>query len=197
MLKRSLLQQKKEECNAIIRDLGFLPDEAFEKYNSYSLEKLLRRLHRANEKLKKFSHVNKKASEQYGRFTKQREQLKSRKAELDHTHESIGALIDSLDRRKNEAIERTFHNVAGNFAKIFELLVPAGKGELVMRSDVSVLYLVFFSALPMTYTYDRVKIWMLMVVLAHQWIAIVVFQSRLVPEFLFKLRNTDCETNLY
>jgi structural maintenance of chromosome 3 (chondroitin sulfate proteoglycan 6) len=144
LLKRSLLQQKKEECNAIIRDLGFLPDEAFEKYNSYSLEKLLRRLHRANEKLKKFSHVNKKASEQYGRFTKQREQLKSRKAELDHTHESIGALIDSLDRRKNEAIERTFHNVAGNFAKIFELLVPAGKGELVMRSDVSTLYLVLF-----------------------------------------------------
>ncbi|CAO3632520.1 unnamed protein product [Mucor fragilis] len=135
LLKRSLLQQKKEECNAIIRDLGFLPDEAFEKYNNYKLEKLLRRLHRANEKLKKFSHVNKKASEQYGRFTKQREQLKSRKAELDQTHESIGALIESLDRRKNEAIERTFHNVAGNFAKIFELLVPAGKGELVMRSD--------------------------------------------------------------
>ncbi|KAF1798234.1 P-loop containing nucleoside triphosphate hydrolase protein [Mucor lusitanicus] len=135
LLKRSLLQQKKEECNAIIRDLGFLPDEAFEKYNNYKLEKLLRRLHRANEKLKKFSHVNKKASEQYGRFTKQREQLKARKTELDKTHESIGTLIDSLDRRKNEAIERTFHNVAGNFAKIFELLVPAGKGELVMRSD--------------------------------------------------------------
>ncbi|CEP12365.1 hypothetical protein [Parasitella parasitica] len=135
LLKRSLLQQKREECNAIIRDLGFLPDEAFEKYNSYSLEKLLRRLHRANEKLKKFSHVNKKASEQYGRFTKQREQLKSRKAELDQTHGSIGDLIDSLDRRKNEAIERTFHNVAANFSTIFELLVPAGKGELVMRSD--------------------------------------------------------------
>jgi len=144
LLKRSLLQQKKEECNAIIRDLGFLPDEAFEKYNNYKLEKLLRRLHRANEKLKKFSHVNKKASEQYGRFTKQREQLKARKAELDQTHESIGELIDSLDRRKNEAIERTFHNVAGNFAKIFELLVPAGKGELVMRSDVSLFFLVIF-----------------------------------------------------
>jgi structural maintenance of chromosome 3 (chondroitin sulfate proteoglycan 6) len=47
-------------------------------------------------------------------------------------------LIESLDRRKNEAIERTFHDVAGNFAHIFEALVPAGKGELVMKSDVSV-----------------------------------------------------------
>ncbi|CAO3654057.1 unnamed protein product [Mucor hiemalis] len=136
LLKRSLLAQKKEECNANIRDLGVLPDEAFEKYNNQRIEKLLRRLHRANEKLKKYSHVNKKAFEQYGRFTKQRDQLTTRKAELDKSGESIGNLIESLDRRKNEAIERTFHDVAGNFSKIFELLVPAGKGELVMKTDV-------------------------------------------------------------
>jgi structural maintenance of chromosome 3 (chondroitin sulfate proteoglycan 6) len=133
LLKRSLLHQKKEECNANIRDLGVLPDEAFEKYNNQRIEKLLRRLHRANEKLKKYSHVNKKAFEQYGRFTKQREQLVIRKAELDTSGDSISNLIDSLDRRKNEAIERTFHDVAGNFQKIFELLVPAGRGELVMQ----------------------------------------------------------------
>lgn len=87
LLKRSLLQQKKEECNANIRDLGVLPDEAFEKYNSYKIEKLLRRLHRVNEKLKKYNHVNKKAFEQYGRFTKQRDQLTTRKAELDKSGE--------------------------------------------------------------------------------------------------------------
>jgi structural maintenance of chromosome 3 (chondroitin sulfate proteoglycan 6) len=46
-------------------------------------------------------------------------------------------LIDSLDRRKNEAIEHTFHDVAGNFSKIFEVLVPAGRGELVMKSEVT------------------------------------------------------------
>lgn len=161
LLKRSLLQQKKEECNANIRDLGVLPDEAFEKYNNQRIEKLLRRLHRANEKLKKYSHVNKKAFEQYGRFTKQRDQLTTRKTELDKSGEvgknhsisyacylnffiaflqSIGNLIESLDRRKNEAIERTFHDVAGNFSKIFEMLVPAGKGELVMKTDVQYLH---------------------------------------------------------
>ncbi|RCH98817.1 Structural maintenance of chromosomes protein 3, partial [Rhizopus stolonifer] len=135
VLKRSLLVQKKEECNANIRDLGVLPDEAFEKYNSYRIDKLLRRLHRANERLKKYSHVNKKASEQYTRFIKQRDQLLIRKEELDRSAQSIHELIESLDQRKNEAIERTFHDVAGNFSKIFELLVPAGKGELVMKSD--------------------------------------------------------------
>ncbi|KAI8368390.1 hypothetical protein EDC96DRAFT_138627 [Choanephora cucurbitarum] len=137
LLKRSLLVQKKEECNANIRDLGVLPDEAFEKYNNYRIDKLLKRLHHANEKLKKYSHVNKKASEQYNRFIKQRDQLILRKLELDKSAESIHELIESLDLRKNEAIERTFNDVAGNFSKIFEMLVPAGRGQLVIKSDDS------------------------------------------------------------
>ncbi|KAI8994869.1 RecF/RecN/SMC [Pilobolus umbonatus] len=135
LLRISILNQKKEECNANIRELGVLPDEAFEKYDRYSMEKLLKRLHRANERLQKYGHVNKKAFEQYNRFTKQRDQLTQRKAELDNTGEAISKLIDSLERRKNEAIERTFGEVAGNFSKIFEILVPAGKGELIMKSD--------------------------------------------------------------
>ena len=42
-------------------------------------------------------------------------------------------MVDSLDRRKDEAIERTFQQVATNFANIFETLVPAGRGELVIQ----------------------------------------------------------------
>ncbi|KAI8984689.1 chromosome segregation protein sudA (DA-box protein sudA) [Mycotypha africana] len=136
LLKRSLLTQKKEECNANIRDLGVLPDEAFEKYSqTYRIEKLLRKLHRVNERLKKYNHVNKKAFEQYGRFTKQQEQLNKRKEELDTSEDKIRGLIDNLDRRKNEAIKRTFHDLSIKFAEIFEQLVPDGKGELVMKSD--------------------------------------------------------------
>ncbi|KAI9024903.1 chromosome segregation protein sudA [Phycomyces nitens] len=133
LLRRSLLLQKKEECNSNIRDLGVLPEEAFEKYANLSVEKLLKRLHRANESLQKYSHVNKKAFEQYGRFTKQRDQLTTRKAELDKSAEAIRALIDSLDRRKDEVIERTFKAVATNFSRVFETLVPAGHGELVIK----------------------------------------------------------------
>lgn len=48
---------------------------------------LLRRLHRANEQLQQYGHVNKKAFEQYGIFTKQRDQLTTRKEELDTTAE--------------------------------------------------------------------------------------------------------------
>ncbi|KAI9319336.1 hypothetical protein BX666DRAFT_1458042 [Dichotomocladium elegans] len=133
LLRRSLLLQRKEDCSTNTRDLGILPDDASEKYASYSISKLLRRLHRANESLQKYGHVNKKAFEQYGIFTKQRDQLTTRKAELDKSAESIRGLVESLDRRKDEAIERTFDQVSRNFAEVFETLVPAGRGELIIQ----------------------------------------------------------------
>ncbi|KAI7849673.1 RecF/RecN/SMC [Circinella umbellata] len=133
LLRRSLLLQRKEDCSANIRDLGILPDDADEKYAKINIGKLLRKLHRTNESLQKYGHVNKKAFEQYGIFTKQRDQLTTRKAELDTSATSIRGLVDSLDRRKDEAIERTFQQVATNFANIFETLVPAGRGELVIQ----------------------------------------------------------------
>lgn len=42
-----------------------------------------------------------------------------------------------LDQRKDEAIERTFKQVSREFATVFEKLVPAGHGRLVIqrRSD--------------------------------------------------------------
>ena len=40
-------------------------------------------LQRCNEQLQQFSHVNKKALDQYVNFTEQREELQKRQAELD------------------------------------------------------------------------------------------------------------------
>lgn len=55
--------------------------------------KLLKKLHKVNEGLDKYSHVNKKAFEQYGNFTKQREQLQDRKAELDASAKVVREVI--------------------------------------------------------------------------------------------------------
>lgn len=38
-----------------------------------------------------------------------------------------------LDQRKDEAIERTFKQVSREFANVFEKLVPAGKGRLIIQ----------------------------------------------------------------
>ncbi|KAF9474585.1 structural maintenance of chromosome protein 3 [Pholiota conissans] len=136
LAKRQMLLTRKDECNRNIRDLGVLPEEAFEKYVNEKLERLVKKLHVVNEGLKKFAHVNKKAFEQYTNFTKQRDQLLERREELDKSAESIDELVQVLDQRKDEAIERTFKQVAKNFEEVFEKLVPAGRGRLIIQRRI-------------------------------------------------------------
>lgn len=133
MQKRAALMKRAAECSQNIRDLGVLPDEAFTKYAGTDSNTVVKKLHKVNETLKKYSHVNKKAFEQYNNFTKQREQLMARRAELDASQKSIDELIAVLDQRKDEAIERTFKQVSREFANIFEKLVPAGRGRLIIQ----------------------------------------------------------------
>ncbi|KAJ2770573.1 Structural maintenance of chromosomes protein 3, partial [Coemansia nantahalensis] len=139
LTQRSLYQQKKSEYTRNIQDLGVLPEEAFRNFGRAQLPKLAKKLHRANEKLKQFGHVNKKAFEQYSVFARQRESIRQRKQELDQSAASIEELIEVLDQRKDEAIERTFKQVSKYFAEVFEQLVPAGRGALVMQRRVNQL----------------------------------------------------------
>ncbi|KAK9456302.1 RecF/RecN/SMC [Dipodascopsis uninucleata] len=133
MAKRGILLQRKDEINRKVRELGALPEEAFDKYSKIKSETVLKRLHKLSEELKKFSHINKKAYEQYTNFTKQRNALLSRREELNKSQSSIEELIEVLDQRKDEAIERTFKQVSKGFAEVFEKLVPAGRGRLIMQ----------------------------------------------------------------
>ena len=80
--------------------------------------------------------MNKKAFEQYTNFTKQRDSLLERREELDKSATSIQDLVEVLDQRKDEAIERTFKQVAANFEEVFEKLVPAGRGKLIIQKRV-------------------------------------------------------------
>lgn len=97
---------------------------------------LVKQLRKVQDGLKKFAHVNKKAFEQYNNFTKQRDQLLKRREDLDKSAGSIQELVEVLDQRKDEAIERTFKQVSKFFSEVFERLVPAGRGRLVMQKSV-------------------------------------------------------------
>ncbi|OMO91069.1 RecF/RecN/SMC [Corchorus capsularis] len=130
--KRSNLLAKQEEYSKKIRELGPLSSDAFETYKRKHVKELLKMLHKCNEQLQKFSHVNKKALDQYINFTEQREELQRRQAELDAGDEKIKELIAVLDQRKDESIERTFKGVARHFREVFSELVQGGHGHLVM-----------------------------------------------------------------
>jgi len=135
--KQGLLLKKKEEAMKKIRDLGSLPSDAFDKYQNTSLKQLFSKLEKCNDDLKKYSHVNKKALDQFVNFSDQKEKLLKRKDELDRAHSSIVELMQVLEQRKYEAIQLTFKQVSKHFAEVFKKLVPQGSGTLVMRRDES------------------------------------------------------------
>jgi structural maintenance of chromosome 3 (chondroitin sulfate proteoglycan 6) len=101
---------------------------------------LLKRLHKVKTALGKFSHVNKKALQMYEKYSAQRDDIYARFTEMEKSAESIHELIRNLDKKKDAAIENTFGEVSKHFGEIFEKLVPAGRGRLVMnrRADNAV-----------------------------------------------------------
>ncbi|XP_050138758.1 structural maintenance of chromosomes protein 3-like [Malus sylvestris] len=130
--KRNMFLAKQEEYSKKIRELGPLSSDAFEAYKRRGIKELHKALHRCNEQLQQFSHVNKKALDQYVNFTEQREELQKRQAELKAGDQKIDELIKVLDQRKDESIERTFKGVARHFREVFSELVQGGHGHLVM-----------------------------------------------------------------
>lgn len=133
--KRSMCISKRETYSRKIQELGSLPPPVeIEKVSALSISELMRSLEGINKKLKKYSHVNKKAFDQYVNFNEQREALLKRKEELDRGADKVKELIDSLDMQKDEAINRTFRGVRSHFKDVFQELVPMGSGELFMRT---------------------------------------------------------------
>lgn len=55
-------------------------------------------------------------------------------SELDAGRESILELIAHLDRKKDEAIDRTFKAIGKHFSEVFAELVPGGKAILVLET---------------------------------------------------------------
>jgi len=132
--KRSMGVSKRELYMRKIQDLGSIPSTELGAHTENSIKELMKKLDTCNKKLKKYSHVNKKAYDQYVNFSDQRENLIERKKELDTGAVKVKELIESLDKQKDEAINRTFRGVSAHFKDVFQELCPDGSGELIMRT---------------------------------------------------------------
>ena len=136
-LQRSLCVTQRELQARRIQELGSLPSTSeLAKNRSLSITELMRELEAINKELKQYSHVNKKAYDQFVNFSEQRESLLTRKDEIDRGAEKVKELIESLDRQKDEAINRTFRGVSAHFKDVFKELVPNGAGELIIRTTM-------------------------------------------------------------
>lgn len=132
--QKSVETQKKSDAEKAIRELGSLPAD-FDKHRDLPVDTLMKKLRKANQGLQKYSHVNKKALDQFLSFTEQRESLTRRREELDSGAVAIRNLIESLDQRKDEDILRTYRGVTKFFCEVFSELVPGGKASLVMKKS--------------------------------------------------------------
>jgi structural maintenance of chromosome 3 (chondroitin sulfate proteoglycan 6) len=132
---KAVLSERKERLSTAIKDLGLVSSEAHSsKWLSFSQSEIVSKLTALNEEIKqRFSHINKKAAEQYSSFVNQRKTLLDRKNELTQSSNSIKAFIATLDTQKEATIMRTFDQVAQNFSTIFNRLVPTGHGELLLE----------------------------------------------------------------
>ncbi|KAL3674040.1 hypothetical protein V7S43_001722 [Phytophthora oleae] len=130
--KHRRLLKKCEDVTRDIQELGTLPITELEKFKGLSYQDVIKQFKRRNEKLKKYSHVNKKALDQFVSFNEQRSTLLEQKREIDDGYNLIKDLIDVLDKRKDEAIFRTFKGVASFFSEVFRELVPTGEGKMIL-----------------------------------------------------------------
>ncbi|XP_028129078.1 structural maintenance of chromosomes protein 3 [Diabrotica virgifera virgifera] len=134
--KQNLLEQKIAESVEKINQLGALPaQDLYSHFIKMSSRSLFKELEKANTKLKQFSHVNKKALDQFMSFSDQKEKLQKRKEELDRGDEKIKELISMLEQRKMEAIQFTFKQISKYFTEVFKKLVPAGRAKLVLKTN--------------------------------------------------------------
>ncbi|KAK7887843.1 Structural maintenance of chromosomes protein 3 [Exophiala xenobiotica] len=130
---KAALQASKQEAIDNIRELGAIQEDSRTKYRKTDSNTIVKKLQKAKEALKKYSSVNKHAFEHYRKSAKQREELEARRKDLEAAKASIQNLIEVLDQRKDEAIERTFKQVSKAFAEVFQKLVPAGRGRLIIQ----------------------------------------------------------------
>eukprot|EP01126_Amoeba_proteus_P045540 TRINITY_DN5103_c0_g1_i12.p1 TRINITY_DN5103_c0_g1~~TRINITY_DN5103_c0_g1_i12.p1 ORF type:complete len:879 (-),score=294.76 TRINITY_DN5103_c0_g1_i12:265-2832(-) len=130
---RSVLTQKKEECQRKLRDIGSLPSKSQKGYQDKEVPQLLSLLHKTKQDLRAYSQVNKKALDQYVFFKEQRENLEERRVDLNNSENAIKDLIKVLDQKKDAAIERTFKMVAKFFSEVFAELTGEGAAQLVMQ----------------------------------------------------------------
>lgn len=139
--QKAIMSSRREELQEKIRDLGVLPEEAFQQstFEVLSMDELLASLTEVNTELKQYAHINKKAMDQFSTFAQEQEGLDARKSELEESKTSIDSLVESLKQQKDAAIQKSFKAVSQSFSEIFETLVPAGRGQLkiITKDDAS------------------------------------------------------------
>jgi len=132
--KQQTFSQKKDELERKINDIGPVAQEIVAKFRGAAVKNLYSKLHDANTSLQKYSHVNKKALNQYMASAEERNVLESRRSECLKGKQAIEEMMEILEEKKYTQIMFTFQQVSKHFKDVFMKLVPGGHADLVMKT---------------------------------------------------------------
>eukprot|EP00892_Ulva_mutabilis_P006487 jgi/Ulvmu1/420/UM001_0427.1 len=131
------LEQQNQQLHAALddidrkmRDLGALGD-AVGEFRGKPPTQLRKVFSKISKEVDKYgSSVNRKALDELKTFKNKQTQLQKRRTELTEAENAINKLIKTLDDRKEACLTRTFTEVKFAFQKVFQELVPGGRGDM-------------------------------------------------------------------
>ncbi|KAI0990703.1 hypothetical protein GJ496_007961, partial [Pomphorhynchus laevis] len=120
-------------CEDRIQELGSILPSDIEKHKHLNTNELTETLKGYQSKINKCGTVNMHAVYQCNEFLEQRQELIIRMKQLDADKAAVVQLLDTLDAKKNQAIQATLTKVSSNFSQILRRLIPSAKGSLILR----------------------------------------------------------------
>lgn len=141
IFKKKEYENEMEKWQQKIQTLGAISanyQEAYEnKVNqrNYDHAKLFSKLEKYQEEIKKYSHVNKKAGENFDEFKNQDSLLKEKRESLIQEEQAIMDLIASEDLKKDSELTSMFEKINRAFSIIYEKLEPTQKCSLQMNES--------------------------------------------------------------
>lgn len=87
-------------------------------------------IQRLGNELDKFEHVNKRAAEQYAKYSRDLAGLDSRQRQLNVEKERIAEVIKQLSDQKEDKLSQALASISDHFERVFPRLVSGGKGKL-------------------------------------------------------------------
>ncbi|CBZ51392.1 putative structural maintenance of chromosome domain-containing protein [Neospora caninum Liverpool] len=126
-------QRAKDDAEALLATTGAAaaaaPDVA--DLRLVSSRELTSKLSAVKKKLEAYSHVNRRAVDQFANLQDDFTALQQRESRQRDTQDAIREQLHILVRRKKKAVLASFHRVNEEFQKIFSTLVPGGRAEMV------------------------------------------------------------------
>ncbi|KAL0227262.1 hypothetical protein P9112_014586 [Eukaryota sp. TZLM1-RC] len=137
LTERATFVQKRDEAQKKLKDLGAVNMDMVNELNELEINSLNCELTKVNVQLKKYSHVNRKALEQFILFTSERDTMVGKREELIDGENSINDLIIHLDAQKDDCLKKTFESVKTHFSAVFSEIVPNGNARIETLEDTN------------------------------------------------------------